>query len=130
MATNSWWHRLREAAANADPPGERPLAIMAASAVLRNGEPLRQGGYGLLLTNRRIKTTTPLGPKFSLPLGDIETVSDLQQGRFALVTRDGVRWEFVVRTHGHSGYRSVKVALHYDGDATPFVLALQNLTKG
>jgi hypothetical protein len=57
------------------------------------------------------------------------TVLELQQGRFTVVTRDGVRWDFVVREHGHSGYGRHNVALHYDGDATPFVLALQNLTR-
>ena len=127
MATNGWWRRLREAAAHAEQPGERPLAIMVASAVLINGEPLRQGGYGLLLTNRRIKTTTPLGPKFSLPLRDIDAVSELQEGRFTVVTREGFCWEFVERT-AFSSYLSARGVLTYDGDASRFVLELQNLT--
>jgi hypothetical protein len=103
---------------------------MAASAVLINREPLRQGGYGLLLTNRRIKTTTPLPPKFSLWLRDIDAVSDLQDGRFGVVTREGVRWEFVQRT-AFSGHMSLTGGplLTYDGDASPFVLQLQNLTR-
>jgi hypothetical protein len=103
---------------------ENPLAIMAASAVSANGQMLRSGGYGLVLTNWRITTTTPLGPHFSLALEEIATVSELQRGRFTLNTAEGDTWSFVESAGTYSGMRSRGVDLTNDGNGTRFFLAL------